>query len=85
MEQTTGGTYQQTQPGAHPEHEHHAQGCFFCTTALPLIERCWSEATRDHFRNSRIEFLKGLRSLIDDRISHLSREQHARGTKVAVE
>ena len=46
-----------------------APGCFICTTALPLIERCWSEATRDHFRNSRIEFLKGIRSLIDDRIA----------------
>ena len=34
-------------------------GCFVCNTALPLLERCWSEATRDHFRNSRIEFLKG--------------------------
>jgi len=59
-------------------------GCFFCTTALPLLERCWSEATRDHFRNSRVEFLKGIRSLIDDRIAHLSREEK-RGTHVTVE
>ena len=36
-------------------------GCFFCTM-LPLIERRWSEATRGHFMNSRIEFLKGLRA-----------------------
>ena len=65
----------------HHEHEH---GCFFCTTALPLLERCWPEATRDHFRNSRIEFLKGLRSLLDQRIEHLSRRTH-KGTHVAVE
>ena len=61
-----------------------APGCFICTTALPLIERCWSEATRDHFRNSRIEFLKGIRSLIDDRIAHLARAE-THGTKVTVE
>ena len=60
-------------------------GCFFCTTALPLMERVWTEATRDHFRNSRIEFLKGLRSLIDDRIAHLSKHDETRGTHVTVE
>jgi len=59
-------------------------GCFLCTTALPMLEHIWSDATRDHFRNSRIEFLKGIRSLIDDRIAHLSREE-AKGTRVTVE
>jgi len=62
----------------------HAHGCFFCTTAIPIMERMWSEATRDHFRTSRVEFLKGLRSLIDDRIAHLSKDE-AKGTKVTVE
>lgn len=62
----------------------HAPGCFICTTALPLLERCWSEATREHFRNSRIEFLKGIRSLIDQRIANLSHEE-VKGTHVAVE
>ena len=66
------------------EQHPHQQGCFFCTTAIPLMERLWSEATRDHFRNSRVEFLKGLRSLIDDRIAHLSREE-PKGTRVTVE
>ena len=33
-------------------------GCFFCTM-LPLIEHRWNEATRGHFKNSRVEFLKG--------------------------
>ena len=65
--------------------EHHqSAGCFFCTTAAPILERCWSEMTRDHFRNSRIEFLKGIRSLIDDRIAHLSRNE-TKGTHVTVE
>jgi hypothetical protein len=60
-------------------------GCFFCTTAIPLMERVWTEATRDHFRNSRIEFLKGLRSLIDDRIAHIARHEEHKGTHVTVE
>ena len=62
----------------------HGPGCFVCTTAIPVLERMWSEATRDHFRNSRIEFLKGIRSLIDDRINHLSKHE-AKGTHVVVE
>ena len=61
-----------------------APGCFFCTTAIPLMERWWSDATHNHFRQSRIEFLKGIRSLLDDRINHLSREEH-KGTHVTVE
>lgn len=69
---------------ANPAEGHHQHGCFFCATALPILERCWSEATRDHFRSSRVEFLKGLRSLIDDRIAHLSRKE-SKGTHVAVE
>ncbi len=66
------------------QHEHAYPGCFFCMTARPLLERCWSEATRRHFRNSRVEFLKGIRSLLDERISHLSREE-TKGTRVTVE
>ena len=66
--------------GAHA----HAEGCFFCTTAIPMLEHLVGDATRDHFRNSRVEFLKGLRSLLDERIAHLSRE-HSKGTHVTVE
>ncbi len=50
-----------------------------------MLERWWSESTNDHFRNSRIEFLKGIRSLIDDRIAHLSRQAERKGTHVTVE
>ena len=71
-------------PSASQQPHSHEPGCFFCTTAIPIMERMWSEATRDHFRNSRIEFLKGLRSLIDDRIAHLSRDE-GKGTHVTVE
>ena len=39
---------------------------------------------REHFTNSRIEFLKGIRAVIDSRIEHLSNASQ-RGTKIAVE
>jgi len=68
------------------ETRQHGPGCFFCSTALPLMEKFWSEATKDHFRTSRIEFLKGMRSLIDDRIEQLNRTaEGGKGTHVPVE
>ena len=67
------------------EKHNHPAGCFFCTTAVPMMERIWSDATRDHFHTSRVEFLKGLRSLIDDRIDHLSRKGQPKGTHVPVD
>jgi hypothetical protein len=67
----------ETAAGTHP-------GCFFCETAVPFVRALWSDATRSHFRNSRIEFLKGVRSIIDDRIDRLSRHE-VKGTHVVVE
>jgi len=43
-----------------------------------------SPNVREHFTNSRIEFLKGIRAVIDSRIEHLSNAGQ-RGTKIAVE
>jgi len=43
-----------------------------------------SPAARQHLANSRIEFLKALREMLDARIDHLS-GQSQKGTKVAVE
>jgi hypothetical protein len=43
-----------------------------------------SPEVREHFTNSRIEFLKGIRAVIDSRIEHLSKASQ-RGTKIAVE
>jgi len=39
---------------------------------------------KQHLANSRVEFLKAIRQVIDDRIEHLS-AQGQKGTKVAVE
>jgi hypothetical protein len=43
-----------------------------------------SPEVREHFTNSRIEFLKGIRAVIDSRIEHLSNASK-RGTKIAVD
>ena len=43
-----------------------------------------SENVREHFTNSRIEFLKGIRAVIDNRIECLGKAGQ-RGTKIAVE
>jgi hypothetical protein len=63
-------------------------GCFcrgFGPQATAFAEHLWSKATCDHFRNSRVEFLKGLRSLLDARIERLTRHAEGKGTSVPVE
>jgi hypothetical protein len=59
-------------------------GCFVCNVAIPFLESLWPVNASEHFRASRVEFLKGVRSLIDDRIAHLSTEE-TKGTHVTVE
>ena len=62
--------------------------CFCCGAgpqATAFAEHMWSKVTRDHFRNSRVEFLKGIRSLIDARIERLSRAAAPKGTSVPVD
>jgi hypothetical protein len=44
----------------------------------------FSPTVREHLANSRIEFLKAIRAVIDARIEHLSGTAE-RGTKVVVE
>jgi hypothetical protein len=43
-----------------------------------------SPAVRQHLSNSRVEFLKAIRSVIDERIEHLSKAGQ-QGTKIPVE
>jgi hypothetical protein len=42
------------------------------------------EAAESHFKAARVEFLKGLRSMIDRKIEDLSKSE-SKGTKVSVE
>jgi hypothetical protein len=45
-----------------------------------------SEKARDHFRNARIEFLRGLRTMLDERIETLSKEEDKqKGAHINVE
>ncbi len=66
-----------------PAAETHS-GCFVCETAIPFLKNIVPPDTREHFRNSRVEFLKGIRTLIDHKISRLS-HQDLKGTHVTVE
>jgi len=67
--------------------EQRTEGCF-CHGAGPQFSRmfrtCWSETTREHFRTSRVEFWKGVRSLVDQQIERLSRTQQ-KGSTVPVD
>jgi hypothetical protein len=69
------------------ENQKTSEGCF-CHGAGPRVSNmfrtCWSEATRDHFHTSRVEFWKGLRSLIDEHIERMSRTKQ-KGSTVPVE
>jgi len=64
-----------------------AEGCF-CHGAGPRVSEMFrtfcSEVTRDHFHNSRVEFWKGVRNLVDEHIERLSRPKQ-RGSTVPVE
>jgi hypothetical protein len=57
-----------------------------CRETVERLRDCFgvSPAVREHFTNSRIEFLKAIRAVIDERIEHISSADQ-RGTKVAVE
>jgi len=44
-----------------------------------------SDEVRDHFRAARVEFLKGIRALIDARIEELSRKDDEKGATIPVE
>jgi hypothetical protein len=72
--------------------EQSAQGqprshCIFCH-ATDFVKKTLddvlpSEAATDHFRQARVEFLKGIRRIIDDRIEHV--QGGRKGTHVVVE
>ena len=63
------------------------EGCF-CHGAGPrvsdLFRARWSEATKDHFHSSRVEFWKGVRTLVDEHIERISRTKQ-KGSTVPVE
>ena len=64
-----------------------SEGCFCCGAGprvSDMFRNCWSEATKDHFRTSRVEFWKGMRSLIDEHIARMSSTKQ-KGSTVPVD
>lgn len=57
-----------------------------CREALDRVQECFSVSpkVRQHLSNSRVEFLKAIRAVIDERIERVSGAGQ-QGTKVAVE
>lgn len=71
-----------------PEAENPPQGCV-CLGKGPAFSQMLrmmipSDAAGEHFRNAGLEFLKGFRELLDQRIQSLSQKQ-SKGTKLNVE
>jgi hypothetical protein len=57
--------------------------CDFVRSALEAVLP--PETACRHFRESRLEFLRGVRAVIDHKIDRLSRKNQAGGTRVTVE
>ncbi len=57
-----------------------------CREVVDILRECLgiSPAVRQHLANSRIEFLKAIREILNERIEHVS-SQGQQGTKVTVE
>ena len=62
--------------------------CVLCEVSQvvgPLLQSLGgSEKVSEHFRASRLEFLKGVRAMLDERIEKMSHEPR-KGTRVVVE
>jgi hypothetical protein len=58
--------------------------CLGIGPKVTAMLECGPQAARQHMRNARVEFLKAIRAVIDERIEHLSRTEK-KGTTVAVE
>lgn len=68
---------------------HHGRcdcGCMGAGPAFSRLLRMFTppEGAGEHFRQSRVEFLKGIRSLLDHQIDQLSKEPN-KGKRVVVE
>jgi len=88
MSPESGARTTETAGAGSEAHTHEHKGCWCCEVndAMNKFAREFgpSDEVRSHFRNSRIEFLKGIRKIIDERISRLS-ENEQKGAKVTVE
>jgi hypothetical protein len=83
MEQQQSNQQQANQSAASASASHERCPCYevmdFIRTRLGI-----SPAVRQHLSNSRVEFLKAIREVIDEKIEHLSKAAQ-QGTKIPVE
>jgi hypothetical protein len=68
-----------------PTEQHAADHCV-CHEVLEHLGKCFevSPAVRQHLMNSRVEFLKAVRAVIDQRIERLSSSAQ-RGSRITIE
>ena len=59
--------------------------CMGMGPKLTEMLQCRSEAAAGHLRSARIEFLKAMRALIDERIEQMGRAQKKKGATFTVE
>jgi hypothetical protein len=73
---------------ANETHAHAHSGCWCCEVndAMNRFAKDFgpSDEVKSHFRNSRIEFLRGIRRIIDERIDRLSKNEQ-KGTRLNVD
>jgi hypothetical protein len=77
-----------TEGEMHSGEAHSHKGCWCCDVndAMNRFTREFgpSDEVRTHFRQSRVEFLRGIRRMIDEKIERLSKTE-AKGAHVNVE
>lgn len=88
MSPESGATASETTGAGSETHVHDHRGCWCCEVndAMNRFAREFgpSDEVKSHFRNSRVEFLKGIRRIIDERIDRLSKNE-SKGTRVNVD
>ena len=80
----------EAQSAASTAEEPRAHGDWFCNWIRQGAEHVAEiltppQSAGRHFRQARIEFLRGIREIIDHRIERLSRDTASKGTRVTVE
>ena len=72
-----------------PGKSHAHSNCVCCqaSEAIGRVMRAFgpSDEATEHFRQSRVEFLKGIRRVLDDRIESVSRGPNPKGSRIVVE
>jgi hypothetical protein len=71
------------------EHVHNHADCICCRAgeAIGRMMNAFgpSGEAKQHFRQSRVEFLKGIRKVVDDRIEKVSRAPQQKGSRIVVD